>query len=156
MQLGFVYDSQEEVEENDDSGSETGDNDIGLPDNSALMPAAIRSLDPLRGQNYPDVYESFLRQEIMKMIGGTAFGQGYFTVTKETSENRGFPGLTNYVLIDANFQPFAPKQAGDHGAKIEAYMKFEKARLSNTPVFYKVGSDYIYLGNSMNPTRPNI
>ncbi|OQO02638.1 hypothetical protein B0A48_12166 [Cryoendolithus antarcticus] len=102
--------------------------------------------------------ETFTWEFLFKTIGGTQYSPG-FNVVPAFSQSASLLGKgRTYWLLDAEYEPFAPTRAGEHGAKLTAFFNddavpgggyLENATdYFNVPVFVATkGGEYTYMGN---------
>ncbi|KAF1830715.1 hypothetical protein BDW02DRAFT_641949 [Decorospora gaudefroyi] len=122
----------------------------------AWKPYYIANLPKFTGQIPTDQTVSFHPDFLANTLGGEAWSPGlHFVKGKSTCilKNR------TYYRLDPQNEPFLPKKAGDHGAKLTAF--FNKApeevlldipddhsnSYEDVPMFVLVNKRYVYFGN---------
>lgn len=128
-------------------------------------PAAVRSFPtlkdmPLAQQPFSKDKEltSFPKDFILNLLGGSEYSPGlyYPAINAPTSQIGALVNHKSYYLIDAFEDPFVPKKAGDHGAKLTVVMRALKTEkmVYDAPLFVHTGEKdeasqnmYQYLGH---------
>ena len=116
-------------------------------------PHAITQLTPLTNPVTNDV--TFTWEELVRYLGGAQYSPGLYLANSDF-EGSILKGKT-FWLLEAQFEPFAPKAPGQHGAKLTAFFNDsptekglipEEEDYANVPVFVCLaeGQEYTYLG----------
>jgi multidrug efflux pump subunit AcrA (membrane-fusion protein) len=116
-------------------------------------PQAITQLTPLTNPVTNDV--TFTWEELVRYLGGAQYSPGLYLANSDF-EGSILKGKT-FWLLEAQFEPFAPTKAGEHGAKLTAFFNDsptekglipEEEDYANVPVFVcpAEGQGYTYLG----------
>lgn len=122
------------------------------------QPYAISQLMPLSISAAND--ETFTWEDIHHFLGGAQYSPGLY-LTNDDSVNRILKGKT-YWLLEGQFEPFAPKTPGQHGAKLTAFFNDtptadglipEEEDYANVPLFICLdeAKGYTYLGTYSQP-----
>jgi hypothetical protein len=120
---------------------------------SEWRPHAIAQLTPLAISPTNDV--TFTWEELHRYLGGAQYSPGLYLASNDF-ENSISKGKT-FWLLEAQFEPFAPKAPGQHGAKLTAFFNDsptdgglvpDEEDYANVPVFVcpAEGEGYTYLG----------
>nr|OQN98481.1 hypothetical protein B0A51_19032 [Rachicladosporium sp. CCFEE 5018] len=103
--------------------------------------------------------ESFSWEFLYKALGGTQCSPGFNVVSAFSQSTSLLGSGRTYWLLDAEYEPFAPTRAGEHGAKLTAYFNDDAlpgggdldnaVDYANVPVFVAAegGDGYIYMGH---------
>lgn len=117
------------------------------------QPYAVSQLSPLSVTATNDV--TFTWEELHRYFGGAQYSPGLYLASNDF-EGSILKGKT-FWLLEAQFEPFAPKAPGQHGAKLTPFFNdtptengciLDEEDYSNVPVFICLaeGQNYTYLG----------
>ncbi|KAK6439404.1 hypothetical protein LTR95_004398 [Oleoguttula sp. CCFEE 5521] len=102
--------------------------------------------------------ETFTWEFLFKTLGGMQYSPGFNVVPAFSQSGSLLGNGRTYWLLDAEYEPFAPTKAGEHGAKLTAFFNDDAlpgggyldnaADYANVPVFVAAegGEGYKYLG----------
>nr|OQN99304.1 hypothetical protein B0A51_18747 [Rachicladosporium sp. CCFEE 5018] len=102
--------------------------------------------------------ETFTWEFLSKTLGGMQYSPGFNVVPALSLSGSLLGNGRTYWLLDAEYEPFAPTKAGEHGAKLTAFFNDDAlpgggyldnaADYANVPVFVAAegGEGYKYLG----------
>ena len=117
------------------------------------QPVAVRNMPPVKDNIPSDHTETFTWEFIKLLLRGEQWSPGYYFITHE-------PMLPSkaYWILEAEYEPFLPKEPGKHGAKLTAFFNGtlgseneapEEENYIDTPVFIRSPGEkeYRYFGN---------
>jgi hypothetical protein len=128
--------------------------EVAKPENQAIScewrPHAVAQIAPLSISVTNDV--TFTWEQLHRDLGGAQYSPGLYLASSGNILKR-----NTFWLLEAQFEPFAPKAPGQHGAKLTPFFNDTPTEhglvpgeedYSNVPVFVcpEQGQEYTYLG----------